>query len=66
MNITVNEKKYETTEGASLSSLLEDLSLKPSGVAMAINDEVIPRELWASTLLSDGMNILVIRAASGG
>ncbi|MDR1667923.1 MAG: sulfur carrier protein ThiS [Bacteroidales bacterium] len=66
INVTVNEKKHELKEGVSLASLLDGLGLKPPGIAVAVGEEVIPRESWANTLLSDGMDILVIHAVSGG
>jgi sulfur carrier protein len=36
------------------------------GVAVAVNGEVIPRGLWAQTLLVAGDDIEVVTAAQGG
>ncbi|GHT23908.1 thiamine biosynthesis protein ThiS [Bacteroidia bacterium] len=66
MTVILNDKKYEVADGKSLASLVESLGLKPQGIAVAIGDEVVPKELWASTILSDKLDIMLIHAVSGG
>ena len=38
----------------------------PQGVAVALNQMVIPRQEWAATAVSDGDEIEVLWASSGG
>lgn len=66
MTIYVNEKPYEAAEGISLASFIEGLGIKPQGIAIAIAYEVVPREKWADTLLTDGIELMLIQAVSGG
>lgn len=68
MNVSVNGKEHITHEGASLASLLEDLSISrdEKGIAIALDYEVIPRDLWERTVISCGMKIEVVRAVAGG
>ncbi|MDR1866318.1 MAG: sulfur carrier protein ThiS [Bacteroidales bacterium] len=66
MNIRLNDKQYEVAEGASLALFIESLGLQPQGIAVAIGDEVIPKEQWAETILSDNADVMLIHAVSGG
>ena len=36
------------------------------GVAVAVNDEVVPRSLWESTPLKDGDRLEVVEPVQGG
>lgn len=65
MNITLNDKSHQTN-AANLQQLAEELALPASGVAIALNSELIIREEWSTTALADGADILVITAACGG
>jgi thiamine biosynthesis protein ThiS len=42
------------------------LGLPDSGVALAVNYQMVTRENWAETLLKENDDILIIKAASGG
>jgi sulfur carrier protein len=66
MKIKVNDIAHEIAEGTSLAAFVESIGLAPEGVAVAIDLEVVPKGQWASTTLVDGMELIVIRAASGG
>jgi sulfur carrier protein len=66
MTIILNDKSYEAPEGISLATFIESLGLKPEGIAVAINYEVIPKDRWAETMLSDRLELMLIHAVSGG
>ncbi len=51
---------------AYLSQLLETMALPERGVAVAVNNTMISREKWENYSLSEGDNILIIKAACGG
>jgi sulfur carrier protein len=36
------------------------------GVAVAVNDEVVPRRVWSATALADGDRVEVLTAVQGG
>jgi sulfur carrier protein len=36
------------------------------GVAVAVNDEVVPRRAWSATALADGDRVEVLTAVQGG
>lgn len=49
-----------------LSQLLETMALPERGVAVAVNNTMISRVEWKNYSLSEGDNILIIKAACGG
>jgi sulfur carrier protein len=67
MTVFVNDQPRALAEGAQLADLLRDLGLaERKGVAIAINDEVVPRSTWPTRALAEGERILVIQATQGG
>ncbi len=66
MQIIVNNKAMEMAEGSTLSTLAEALRLPEKGVAVAVNNQMIPREEWSATSLQEGVQVVVIKAACGG
>lgn len=65
MNIKVNQKNV-VTKANTLSQLAAEMSLPEKGVAVAIDANIVKRQLWEMTTLYEGMNITVIKAAFGG
>ena len=65
MKITVNNKEMDTAS-PTLLRLAEELTLPASGVAMALNNRMIPRADWGDTPLEEGASIVIIKAACGG
>ena len=68
MRIFVNDEPRELRDGeATVTALMGDAGL-PSldGVAVAVNDGVVPRSQWTQRALNDGDRVLVIRATQGG
>ncbi|MCD7899153.1 MAG: sulfur carrier protein ThiS [Bacteroides sp.] len=66
MKIKLNDKHYEVEEGITLAAFIEKMELKPQGIAIAIDDEVVSKNNWSKTILSDGMDLMLIHAVSGG
>ena len=66
MIIKLNDKEHKVEEGTTLASFIENLGLKTQGIAIAINYEVIPKNDWAKTILSDNLELMLVQAVSGG
>lgn len=67
MNIRVNDQPRHIASGATLLDLLRELALaKRKGVAVAINDTVVPRATWPLHALVESDRVLVIQATQGG
>ncbi len=66
--VTLNGQPRELAEGTSVEALLKSLAAPGSGrgVAVALDGEVVPRGLWASTRPGDGSRIEIVAAVQGG
>ncbi len=65
MKITVNNKPTET-EATTVAQLADALSLPTVGVALAINNKMVPRTEWSSKVLCEGDAVVIIKAVCGG
>ncbi len=67
MVVQINSEEHQLEQSVSLMSMLERLELNnKKGIAIALNEEVIPKAQWESTELSDNDKILIIKATQGG
>tara|TARA_Y100000588_G_scaffold344560_1_gene390944 strand:- start:123 stop:326 length:204 start_codon:yes stop_codon:yes gene_type:complete len=67
LNITVNDEIREVSDDCDLDQALSDLGiLSTNGCAVALNEEVIPRENWVTRKLSSGDRVLIVQATQGG
>ncbi len=66
MQVTVNGQSYTWPHGQSLAAAVAALTNATSGVAAAVNGEVVRRSAWASTQLEDGDQVEVLTAVQGG
>jgi len=67
MNIRVNDQARRVAPSATLHDLLRELALaERRGVAVAVNDTVVPRAEWPARALAEADRVLVIQAAQGG
>ncbi|HWY13269.1 MAG TPA: sulfur carrier protein ThiS [Bacteroidia bacterium] len=67
MEVIINHNKTELKEKSSLFILLQlqDLSEK-KGIAVAVNNKVVPRSKWNSHILNSNDSITIIKATQGG
>ncbi len=49
-----------------ITTYLEQRKIKPDSVAVAVNDEVVPRHLWDEYNINNDDKVEVVRAVSGG
>ncbi|MGC6456169.1 MAG: sulfur carrier protein ThiS [Coraliomargaritaceae bacterium] len=67
MNVTVNGEDRSFSEGATLQALLVEMGMSANkGIAVAVNQSVVPTRQWAECQLSEGDAVLVIQATQGG
>ncbi len=67
MDITLNDKTYSVSENTSLYEIVfSQLGDKQKGVAVAVNDSVIPKSNWETHIIQSNDNILIIKATQGG
>ena len=65
MKIRINNKETDV-QAESLLDLAKELSLPERGVAVAVNNRMIPRTDWQQNALKDDDNIVIIKAVCGG
>jgi sulfur carrier protein len=67
MNVFVNNQNCEVQPGANLGAALEKNGiLDQKGIAVAVNNSVIPKATWANKILQENDKITIIRATQGG
>ena len=65
MKITVNNKEV-TTGCQNLLELSQELKFPLSGIALAVNNRMIPRAQWESYILNENDDLIIIKAVCGG
>ncbi len=66
MKLTINGEDREFSSASTVSALLEQLGMKPDRVAVELNRELVPRDRWDSTSLSDGDKLEIVHFVGGG
>ena len=66
MRIYVNNKEHEVSERACVNDLAASLQLPPQGVAVAVDNRMVPRAEWERTELKADARVVIIKAACGG
>lgn len=66
MKVQVNNKEVTLADASSLAQLTQQLELPAVGMAIAVNNQLIPRTEWDKFVLHDNDNLVIIKAACGG
>ena len=65
MLIRVNAERLEVDDQTTVAALLRSLGYPDCGIAVALDQTVLPRSSWATTL-SDGAELQVVTEVQGG
>lgn len=67
MNVYINNKQYSFDSELSIADAIKQIDGIPaSGIAIALNNDVLPASQWATTTLTDGDRLTIIKAFYGG
>lgn len=71
VTITCNGERLVLPGAASAPTVADLLALRrgdprPHGVAVAVDDEVVPREEWSRRRLAEGASVEIVTAVQGG
>jgi len=66
MTITVNGDRRDIADGSTVGALIAQLGLRPDGMAVARNGDVVPRTAIDAVVLAYGDTIEIIVAVAGG
>ena len=65
MIVVVNEQKVDVDPHITVAALLQSMGFPDRGVAVAMDDAVLPRSRW-TTELFDGARLDIVTAVQGG
>ena len=65
MKVLVNNKETELN-GSTVADLVRELALPEKGVAIALQNRIVPRTQWEQQPLQEGDLLVIIKAACGG
>ena len=66
MKVQVNGAEREFSSPLSLASLIEQLGMKQDRVAVELNKDIVPRDRWSQTALSEGDRLEIVHFVGGG
>jgi sulfur carrier protein len=64
--VRLNGKPRELPDGTTMAQAVAELTPAATGVAAAVNGDVVPRGSWTATPLRDGDQVEVVTAVQGG
>ncbi|RJX68854.1 sulfur carrier protein ThiS [Vibrio sinensis] len=66
ITIHINQTPHQIVNDGNLEQVISQFELPHQGCVFAINNQVVPHSVWASTLLCDGDEISLFQAIAGG
>lgn len=66
MNIVINGKSKEFSDGITVMNLLEELSLEGKVMAAAVNMEIVKQDTWNTYILHDSDKLELLDFVGGG
>ena len=66
VEVKLNGEPRALPDGATVAQAVAELTALHTGVAAAVNGDVVPRGSWAATLLRAGDQVEVVTAVQGG
>lgn len=66
VKLTVNGEEKRLEGVATVADLLNGLGLEPTGIAVAVNMEIVRRGAYGETRLKEGDEVEIVRAVGGG
>jgi thiamine biosynthesis protein ThiS len=66
VQVTVNDEPRTLPDDATVADLVTALALGPRRIAVEVNHAVVPRAVYAHTILHDGDAVEVIHFVGGG
>lgn len=66
VQVKLNGEPRELPDGATIAEAVAKLTAAATGVAAAVNGDVVPRSAWTLTTVHDDDQIEVVTAVQGG
>jgi len=66
MKLQINGADREFSASLSLAALIEQLGMKQDRVAVEFNHDIVARDRWPETTLTDGDRLEIVHFVGGG
>lgn len=66
ITVTVNGTAGRWLPGTRLDRIVAEVTIAPTGIAVAVGDAVVPRTEWPDWVLADGDVVEILTAVQGG
>ena len=66
MKLKINGEDREVDDGLTLTGLLETLQIRPARVVVERNRDIVPREIYSTTLINEGDTLEIVHFVGGG
>lgn len=66
MRVTINGQAQDLPDGSTVAAVVARVTDAGRGVAVALNEEVVPRADWAGTPVKDADRVEILTAVQGG
>jgi sulfur carrier protein len=66
VKVVVNGEPAEVPSGCTVAALVSVFTSGNTGVAVARNDDVVPRSAWADAVLAEDDRVEILTAVQGG
>ncbi|RMH79307.1 MAG: sulfur carrier protein ThiS [Acidobacteria bacterium] len=68
MKLQVNGKVLEVKDNITVAELLRsmDIQIRPVGLAVAVNEEVVPKSAYADYILKENDRVEIVNIVGGG
>lgn len=63
--ISINQQE-KTVQNTIIHLILKELGIQSTGIAIAVNNKVIPRTQWETFVLAENDKVIIIHATQGG
>ena len=66
MVINLNNNSINISKETSLQQILKEYHISSKGIAVAINNQIVPRNNWSNTFFNEQDQLTIITATQGG
>jgi sulfur carrier protein len=66
VTVTVNGQTREVARGTTLEALVRDVTEATTGIAVAVDEDVVSRRAWSDVRLHEGARVEILTAMQGG
>ncbi|WP_184583354.1 sulfur carrier protein ThiS [Lipingzhangella halophila] len=66
MDVIINGERRDLAPHTTVAAVVDSLTETTTGIAVAVNDEVVPKASWADTEVTENDRVDVLTAVQGG